>query len=205
MTNSYKQKSPERKPVSTAAACVICVRIAFAIVFVINVQCAVSFVLWPSHFVSAYELSGVAGNAAIRGIGVAFLMWNATYPAFVTNPRKFFPLGAIIISQQVIGLAGESFILATLPAQHVILASSITRFIAFDTSGLIIMAASFIWLLAKRKQGIRQTAHARPTCEQTLPKQARARTAIPHKQAGSPLASNKLTTNSQNEQEKDAL
>lgn len=121
-------------------------RIAVAIVFVVNVQCALSFALWPGSFAGAYELSGVAGDTAVRGIGVAFLMWNATYPLVVWQPRRFRFLFGVILAQQAIGLAGESWILATLPPGHGVLAASIGSFIAFDAFGLVIMAAAFAWL-----------------------------------------------------------
>ena len=134
------------RPAKAGRAAVAAVRLAFAIVFAVNVQCAVSFVLWPGNFTTAYELSGVPGEAAVRGTGVAFLMWNATYPAVIANPRRFRALAVVVVAQQLIGLAGESFILATLPQEHTALAASITRFIAFDAAGLALMAASLVWL-----------------------------------------------------------
>lgn len=123
------------------------IRIAFTAVFVMNVQCALSFIASPATFAGAYELEGVAGNAAVQGIGIAFLMWNTTYPAFIASPNRFPVLGRVIIAQQVVGLAGESWLYATLPVGHQILASSILRFIVFDTAGLIVMAA--VLLVAK--------------------------------------------------------
>ena len=124
----------------------IVARIAVAIVFVLNVQCALQFVFWPASFAGAYELSGVAGEAAVRGLGVAFLMWNATYPAVIASPRRFRALYVVVLVQQAIGLVGESAILLGLPAGHDVLAASILRFIAFDAAGLIAMAAAFAWL-----------------------------------------------------------
>ena len=134
------------------------VRVAYAVVFAINVQCALSFALWPGSFAGAYELSGVAGEAAVRGIGVAFLMWNATYPLVIANPAKHRALAGVVIAQQVIGLVGESAILATLPAGHDVLAGSILRFIAFDAAGLAIMVAAFAWMvvaLRRSREGVR--------------------------------------------------
>lgn len=127
-------------------------RIAFALVFVINVQCALSFVIWPASFAAAYELDGVAGNAAVQGIGIAFLMWNATYPAFIVQPKRFDVLGWVILAQQAIGLVGETFLLFSLPAGHDVLSSSIMRFIAFDAAGLVIMAITWtIWLFTRKR------------------------------------------------------
>lgn len=122
-------------------------RVAFAAVFAINVQCALSFALWPEAYAGAYELSGVAGEAAVRGIGIAFLMWNATYPAFIASPKRFAPLGWVILAQQAIGLVGESLLLFGLPAGHDVLAASVERFIAFDGIGLVVMGAAFAWFL----------------------------------------------------------
>ncbi|HAM14572.1 MAG TPA: hypothetical protein DCP91_01635 [Eggerthellaceae bacterium] len=122
------------------------VRIAFAAVFAINVQCAVSFALWPGDFAAAYELQGVAGQAAVRGLGISFLMWNTTYPAFIAAPDRFRVLGWVILAQQAVGLVGESLLLATLPLGHEVLAASVLRFIAFDAAGLVAMGAT--WLVA---------------------------------------------------------
>ena len=114
--------------------------------FALNVQCALQFVLWPEAFAGAYELSGVAGEAAVRGLGVAFLMWNATYPAVIASPRRFRALYVVVLVQQAIGLVGETAILLGLPGGHEVLAASILRFIAFDAVGLVLMAAAFAWL-----------------------------------------------------------
>lgn len=121
-------------------------RIAVGVVFLLNVQCALSFALWPGAYVGGFELSGTAGEVAVRGLGVAFLMWNVTYPAVVVNPRRFQALFVVVLVQQLVGLAGESWILLGLPAGHEALAASIGRFIAFDAAGLAAMAASFAWL-----------------------------------------------------------
>lgn len=147
--SSARASHPEKaeRPEKAVRAAAVAVRMAFAAVFAINVQCAVLFVLWPGSFAAAYELSGVPGEAAMRGIGVAFLMWNATYPAVIASPRRFRALAVVAVAQQLIGLAGESFILATLPQGHAMLAISITRFIAFDAGGLALMTASLVWLI----------------------------------------------------------
>lgn len=122
------------------------VRIAFCAVFLVNVQCAASFILWPGSFAGAYELSGVAGEAAVRGMGVTFLMWNATYPLVIWRPSRYRALAGVVVAQQAIGLFGESLVLATLPAGHDALAASILRFIVFDGAGLVLMAAALAWL-----------------------------------------------------------
>ena len=67
-----------QEPASTRRVAGLAARIAVALVFALNVQCAVSFVLWPGAYAGGFELEGVPGAAAGRGLGVAFLMWNAT-------------------------------------------------------------------------------------------------------------------------------
>lgn len=121
-------------------------RVVVAVVFVLNVQCALSFVLWPGSYVGGFELSGTAGEVAVRGIGVAFLMWNVTYPAVIVSPRRFTALYVVVLVQQLVGLVGELWILIGLPAGHEAIADSIGRFVAFDAAGLIAMAAAFVWL-----------------------------------------------------------
>lgn len=132
----------------------IAVRIVFAVVFAVNVECALQFIINPETYTSAYQLEGVQGRVALQGLGVAFLMWNATYPLFIWKPSCHKKLGIIIIAQQAIGLAGEGAIFIGLPQSGFdVLASSIMRFIVFDGAGLCMMLASLIWLfLAKRHQ-----------------------------------------------------
>lgn len=132
----------------TYRAAEIATRLIFAIVFVVNVHCALSFMIDPAAYAGAYELSGVAGEVAVRGIGVAFLMWNATYPLVIVHPARHRALAGVVVAQQVIGLVGESAILLSLPAGHETLAAGIARFIAFDAAGLALMGAAFAWLCA---------------------------------------------------------
>lgn len=126
-----------------------CTRVVFGVVFIINVQCALQFVFTPDTYVGAYELEGIAGTIALQGMGIAFLMWNVTYPFFIAHPIKWRIVGIIILFQQAIGLFGESLLLACLPSEHEILASSIQRFIFFDGIGLLVMAAAYYVLIKK--------------------------------------------------------
>ena len=123
------------------------VRACFAFVFAVNVQCALGFALTPEDYMAAYELSGVPGRVATQGIGIAFLMWNCTYPLVIWQPRRHTALAGVVLAQQVVGLTGELLVRASLPAGHNLLASSVDLFIAFDAVGLGLMAASFGALL----------------------------------------------------------
>ena len=119
-------------------------RVVVGAVFVLNVQCALQFILWPERYASGFELAGVPGETAIAGLGIAFLMWNATYPLVLWDPRRHRTLFGVIIVQQLIGLVGESWLLLTLPTGHEALAASITRFVAFDGAGLALLVAAFV-------------------------------------------------------------
>ena len=114
---------------------------------IVNIQCALSYVFMPESFTGRFQLSGVPGVVAVQGIGVAFLMWNATYPAFIVSPLRFKTLGIVVVIQQIIGLVGESAILMNLPSVgYTLLSESISRFILFDACGFIIMAVSLAFL-----------------------------------------------------------
>lgn len=131
----------------SAKAPEIVTRIAFTAVFALNVMCALQFIVAPGEYVGAYQLEGTGAEAAIRGFGIVFLMWNATYPLFILKPSKYLALGAVILVQQLIGCIGETCILLTLPPEGTaLLASSIQRFIAFDGGGLIVMLVAYLWL-----------------------------------------------------------
>ena len=125
------------------------VRVVFAMVFLLNLQCALQFIIVPQDFIAAYELDGPSGKIALQGLGIAFLMWNATYPFYLANPAKFSVVGIIILVQQTIGLIGESALLVMLPADHALLSASILRFICFDGIGLIAMGVAFAYLTRK--------------------------------------------------------
>ena len=145
----------ERTETRGQKAATFAARVAVALVFVINVQCAVLYVIHPEAYVAGFELPGEEGAIAVRGLGVAFLMWNATYPAVIAQPRRFRSLAVVVLVQQAIGLVGESCVRAGLPVGHDLLAANIERFIAFDAVGLALMAAAFVWLLASERRSER--------------------------------------------------
>ena len=114
-------------------------RILIAVVTAWNLQAALVFILWPERFASGFELTGVPGAAAVRGTGILFLMWNVPYLVALWNPRKYRLVLGIAIVMQFVGLVGESIILFTLPDGHALLSTSVTRFIVFDASGLVLL------------------------------------------------------------------
>ncbi len=124
-------------------------RFLIGIVTAWNLQAAFIFIFSPSLFVQAYELSGIAGEAAVRGVGVLFLMWNVPYLFALQNPNRYRLALTLSLLMQFIGLIGESFILSTLPLEHIRLRSSIIRFITFDGAGLLFLFTAY--LLTKRE------------------------------------------------------
>ena len=127
-------------------------RFLIGLVLMINLQSAVLFLMKPSTFAPAYELSGVSGQAAIRGFAVLFLMWNVPYAVALIHPIRFRISLFEAILMQSIGLIGESFILWSLPVGYAILRNSITRFIIFDGFGLIALIAA-AWMTKSIQQG----------------------------------------------------
>ena len=109
-----------------------------------NLQAALAFIIQPESFAPGFMLSGVPGAAAVRGVGVLFLMWNVPYLAALWNPNSNFLALKLAVAMQALGLIGESYILSTLTAGYAPLAASITRFMTFDGIGLILLLAAFL-------------------------------------------------------------
>jgi hypothetical protein len=126
-------------------------RVAVALVLVSNLSAAIPYLLDPDRYVAAFELDGVAGAAMVRGLGVLFVMWSAAYLPLIAHPDRYPALFGVVVAQQVLGLAGETWILATLRPGHVALVASGLRFIAFDGAGLGLLCLAFV--LARRRPG----------------------------------------------------
>ena len=63
-------------------------RLTVGIVFFFNVTCALAFVAWPDRYTAGFEVSGIPGRVLVRGMGILFLMWNATYPPVLLRPDR---------------------------------------------------------------------------------------------------------------------
>jgi hypothetical protein len=120
-------------------------RLLIGIVLVWNVQCAFIFLLAPATFAPGFELGGAAGAAAVRGMGVLFLMWNVPYAVALWHPVRHRVSLYEAVAMQTIGLIGESLILWSLGGAHPIAAGSVTRFIAFDGAGVVLLALA-VWI-----------------------------------------------------------
>jgi hypothetical protein len=118
-------------------------RLAVAAVFIMNLWCALAYLTAPEAYAPGYGLSGSTGRAVVQAFGVLFLMWNASYPPVIWNPRRHATLFAVILVQQAIGLAGEAWLLHSLPSDTAALRATGMRFILFDGAGLALMSAAF--------------------------------------------------------------
>jgi len=149
--------SANPKPIASHLA-----RLALGVVFFLNLSCALAFVARPKAYAPSLGVSGVAGETLTRGIGILFLMWNATYPLAIWKPWRYRWLLAIIILQQAIGLLGETWLLLTLPPGNASLAATGRRFVAFDGAGLAAMLSTFIlmWLSQRRASDRAQSRQA---------------------------------------------
>jgi hypothetical protein len=121
-------------------------RVCVGMVLVINVQCAVAFWHAPAGYASSFELAGVPGEAAIRGMAVLFVMWNVPYLVALWHPRRQRLALWQALAMQAIGVAGESLIWLSLPAGHAVLHDSLMRFIIFDAGGLALLCLA-AWLI----------------------------------------------------------
>jgi hypothetical protein len=121
--------------------------LARALIFIViawNLQAAIAFLLSPEAFAPGFELSGIPGAAAVRGIAVLFVMWNVPYLVACWHPQKHNLALKEALVMQSIGLLGESWIFVSLSAGHTLLQSSILRFITFDAAGLVLLAIAFV-------------------------------------------------------------
>lgn len=121
-------------------------RMAVGSVFVVNLGCAFSFIGQPEQYSSAFEIGGVPGRTVVQALGILFLMWNATYPPVLLHPQTQLTLFGVILIQQIIGLAGETWMWLTVPTGHPVLSGTGLRFIFFDSAGLILMGIAYLIL-----------------------------------------------------------
>jgi hypothetical protein len=119
-------------------------RACIGLVLAWNVQCAVAFLVAPATYASGFELNGDAGSAAVRGIGLLFLMWNVPYAVALWHPVRHRVSLYEALAMQAIGLLGESLIFLSLSAAHSAARASLARFIAFDAAGLALLALAWL-------------------------------------------------------------
>ncbi|MBI5650916.1 MAG: hypothetical protein HZC40_10815 [Chloroflexi bacterium] len=118
-------------------------RFTVGAVFAINLWCALTFLFDPGSYVGGFELAGEPGRVVVQAFGILFLLWNATYPPVIFDPRTQKTLFKIILIQQTIGIIGETWLALTLSPEHSALIATGARFIVFDGAGLIAMGCAY--------------------------------------------------------------
>lgn len=119
-------------------------RFLIAAVTAWNLQAAFIFFTNPGTYAPAFELTGIPGAAAVRGVAVLFAMWNVPYLVACWQPRRQRISLWQALVMQALGVIGESAILLGLPDGHALLAASLLRFIAFDVAGLPLLGAALL-------------------------------------------------------------
>ncbi len=125
-------------------------RLLIALVVFFNLQAAVAFLLHPEAYSPGFELSGIPGTAALRGIAVLFIMWNIPYLVALSEPRRYRRSLFEALAMQTVGLVGESAILFTVPVGNALLHSSILRFVEFDLGGLVALVLAAVMISKQR-------------------------------------------------------
>jgi hypothetical protein len=121
-------------------------RLAIGLVTLWNIQAAFAFLIRPERFTAGFELSGTPGEAALRGVGVLFLMWNIPYLVALWHPVRHRVSLYEATAMQAIGVFGETLIWIGQLAGHSMLQASLLRFIAFDGAGLVLLSLA-VWLV----------------------------------------------------------
>ncbi len=119
-------------------------RVLIGWVFFANLTAAIPYILTPEPFVASFELSGIPGKVMVRSIGTLFLMWNVTYPPILLRPHRYRVLFQVVIAQQIIGLASETWMWFSLPTEYAALRATGSRYILFDGIGLIALLIAFL-------------------------------------------------------------
>jgi hypothetical protein len=145
---------PDKIPTINLSPLIWLARIIVGVVFLVNLSAALAFILQPERYVTGFEVTGVPGRVIVQGIGILFLMWNATYPVVILQPLRHLTVFTIILVQQAIGVVGETWIWFTLPSGHEALRQTGLRFILFDGGGLIAMLAVYLILFRNQKLGL---------------------------------------------------
>jgi len=118
-------------------------RALIGLVLFFNLQCALVFLWHPEDYMAGFGLGGAAGMGMLRGLGLLFVMWNVPYVFACVHPIKYRISLIEALIMQAIGLLGESLILFYGNYQDALIRSTVTRFILFDGSGLLLLMLAF--------------------------------------------------------------
>ena len=126
-------------------------RVFIGAVFIMNVQAALLFIWRPENIAPSFELDGVAGSAAVRGVGILFLMWNVPYFVALLHPVKHRVSLYEAVVMQAIGVVGETILMLTLSSGYPTLERSLLRFVIFDSLGLLALLLA-VWVTRNQEK-----------------------------------------------------
>jgi hypothetical protein len=124
-------------------------RLLIGLVILINLQCAVLFLVSPHNYMHGFGLNGIPGITITRGMGILFIMWNIPYIVAFLHPVKFIISLYESIVMQMIGVAGETVLYLSLPPGFQLIKTTAYRFIIFDSLGLLALLLA-LWVVQKR-------------------------------------------------------
>ena len=130
-------------------------QILIGIVFVINIQCALAFMVNPAKYMYGFGLEGGTGEQTVRAFGLLFVMWNVPYAFALFNPVAYRVSLIEANIMQAIGFIGESCILWIGGPYSAPINQTIKRFIAFDGIGLIFLLAALRLVNIKMRSRIK--------------------------------------------------
>ncbi len=113
-----------------------------------NLQCSFEFLVHAQRYAPSFDLSETTGAYMIQGLGLLFLMWNIPYLTALIDPIRHATSLTEAVIMQAIGAVGETLLLLNVPAEYHNLHASVTRFIYFDSGGLLFLMSA--WLLRRR-------------------------------------------------------
>lgn len=120
------------------------------LVLYFNLQAAIVFILNPAAYTAGFEVTGVAGEKIVQGMGILFLMWNVPYVFALVDPVLYRTSLIQAVIMQAVGVIGETVLRLTLTTGHQALEMTAERFILFDTAGLFaLMIAAWITVLRR--------------------------------------------------------
>ena len=124
-------------------------RSLIGLVLFFNLESALVFLWNPQDYVAGFGVQGAVGNAIIRSIGLLFVMWNVPYLVAFLHPIKHRASLVEAIAMQTIGVLGETVLLFSLAPGLLEINNTLSRFIWFDSGGLVCLGIA-LWLVRKR-------------------------------------------------------
>lgn len=140
-----KRGSGERWLSARPAATVWGARAVVALVCFFNLTAAIPFVLNPALYSHSFQVQdcGIGGQVLVRGLGIAFLMWQVPFIPVIWRPERNRTCFLCLLGMQLIGLIGESWMLVAMPEVTGPLRATGWRFILFDGGGLLGMTLAY--------------------------------------------------------------